>query len=289
VLAAPLLGTLDRLSLRATVFVTGVDAERPENAPPFAEIVARGHELASHSHLHDPWLHRRSREQLAAELVHAEDAIAEVAGRPPVGFRAPHGAWSPSLLEVLADRGYQYDASAGSGRDLGSARTPAPGTIPLDEQAPRRRPAPAAPYHWRLPSGRRLLEIPVTLVPGLGTPLHLGYLVALGRTSEPLMAAYVHAAMLACRASGTVPSVVLHPLDLLGGDQVPPLASLPGMELPGARKVELVGRALRVLGRRFELVSLETHARALHARHDLPLRAPDFGPTHRPALTPVQV
>ena len=51
------------------------------------------------------------RDQIVADLVAAEDAIAEATGERPLGFRGPGFSWSPQLLEVLAERGYLYDAS----------------------------------------------------------------------------------------------------------------------------------------------------------------------------------
>ncbi len=41
----------------------------------------------------------------------AEAAIDAATGQRPVGFRGPGYSWSPTLLEVLVDRGYLYDAS----------------------------------------------------------------------------------------------------------------------------------------------------------------------------------
>ena len=45
--------------------------------------------------------------------------------------------------------------------------------------------------------------------------------------------------MLACRVTGTEPSFLLHPLDVIGGDQVPELDFFPGMDVPSERKTAL--------------------------------------------------
>ena len=64
----------------------------------------------------------------------------------------------------------------------------------------------------------------------------------------------------------------------------------PGDELPVARKLALAERVLGALGRRFELVSLRTHARAVLARHRLPLLAPELPEPRRTiSLTPAWV
>ena len=92
------------------------------------------------------------------------------------------------------------------------------------------------------------------------------------------MVAYLRFAITMCRLTGTEPSFLLHPLDLLGGDQAPALQFFPGMDLPGHRKVELFTRVLRILGEHFRLVDMSTHARDILSR-----RAPAL----RPALPPV--
>jgi peptidoglycan-N-acetylglucosamine deacetylase len=70
------------------------------------------------------------------------------------------------------------------------------------------------------------------------------------------------------------PSFLLHPLDLLGGDQVPQLAFFPGMDLPHRRKAALFERVLGVLGEHFTLVPMGEHAAAIEARRNLPARVP---------------
>ncbi len=81
-----------------------------------------------------------------------------------------------------------------------------------------------------------------------------------------------------CRLTGTEPSFLLHPLDLMGGDQAPALRSSRAWIWRAYRKVELFTRVLRILGEHFRLVDMSTHARAILAR-----RAPAL----RPALPPV--
>ena len=75
-----------------------------------------------------------------------------------------------------------------------------------------------------------------------------------------------------CRLTGTEPSLLLHPLDFLGGDDVPALAFFPAMNLPGAKKVALVGEFLDTMARSFELVPMGRHADAVASRKRLPVR-----------------
>ncbi len=269
------LEALDELGLTITFFVVGADAARDDDARALSLLTGggRAHEVGNHSFEHEPWLHRYQPDALARDIEQAERAIIAVTGSRPTGFRGPGYSWSVELLEVLAARGYIYDAStlptylgplarayyfrtAKLNKDTREERAQLFGTF-ADGRRPIR------PYRWMLPSGRTLLEIPVTTLPVVRTPFHLSYLLYLSRISEKLMIGYLRAALAACRVAGVGPSFLLHPLDLLGGDQVPALRFFPGMDLTGARKRALFHRALSVLGEWFSLVPLGVHARAL--------------------------
>ena len=77
--------------------------------------------------------------------------------------------------------------------------------------------------------------------------------------------------MTLCRATGLEPIFLLHPLDLLGGDQAPALAFFPGMDVPSREEGRCSSSGCStVLGEHFELVNMSTHARALHGRGTRP-------------------
>jgi peptidoglycan/xylan/chitin deacetylase (PgdA/CDA1 family) len=285
------LDVLDALGVRITFFLVGFDAARPENRPAFAEIAARGHEIGNHSFGHEVWLHLYSRSQLEEELERAEEAIQAATGEHPVGFRGPGYSWSPTLLDLLERRGYRYDATT-LPTFLGPlARLYFLAMSDLDPAERERRRAlfgglrdglrPVKPYRWRLGAERTLLEIPVTTIPVVKLPFHLSYLLYLSRVSTSLMVAYLRLAIAACRSARVEPSFLLHPLDLLGGEQVPELAFFPGMDIPGARKRELFELVLRTLGESFELVPMGVHAARLLERGGLIARAPTDGATER--------
>jgi hypothetical protein len=280
----PVLEALDRAGLKITFFLVGLDAASAANRGVLRSITAAGHEVGNHSFHHEPWLHLYTRDQMESEIQRAEDAIGEATGQRPLGFRGPGFSWSRDLLEILQSRGYLYDAST-LPTFLGPlARAYYFWTAKLTpEQRAQRKTLfgsfkdgfrPVKPYHWELPQGRTLLEIPVTTIPVVKTPFHLSYLLYLSRFSEGLMVAYLRTALAACRATGTEPSFLLHPLDLLGGDHLPQLAFFPGMDLPSSRKIDLFLKVLRILGERFRPVSMSIHARALLARSGLASRSP---------------
>jgi hypothetical protein len=269
------LDVLDELGLRITIFVVGADAEDPRNQPYLRAIVERGHEVGNHSYEHESWLHLYSRPEIEAELARAEEAIAGATGQRPRGFRGPGFSWSPDLIDVLAERGYLFDASTLPTWIGPLARWYYFRSAQLASDDQEKRSdlfgafsdgfRPLKPYRWSLGGERSLLEIPVTTIPLLRTPFHLSYLLYLSRISEGLMMAYLRTGLQLCRATRTAPSYLLHPLDLLSGEDAPALRFFPGMDVPAARKRELFTRVLREIGRRFAVVPMTEHAEAVLA------------------------
>lgn len=268
-----MLDLLDELDLRITFFVVGVDADRDENAEVLRALIRRGHEVGNHSYEHEPWLHRYDPGRLADEISRAEEAIVRVTGQRPRGFRGPGYSWSPALLRILADRDYLFDSSTLPTYLGPLARAYYFATARLSDDERAERGAlfgsirdgfrPVRPYRWTMDGGPGLLEIPVTTIPVVKTPFHVSYLLYLCRFSEALAEAYLRSALTICRAFRIAPTLLLHPLDLLGGDLVPQLTFFPGMDLRTDRKERLLRRFLSLLRERHVLVPMSAHARAL--------------------------
>ena len=228
--------------------------------------------------------HWYSTAELEADVSQAEEAIHRATGQRPTGFRGPGFSWSADLLEVLARRRYLYDASTFPTFLGPLARLYFLASTSLTAEERAQRSAlfggfrdglrPNQPYHWRLQEGGTLLEIPVTTVPVIRTPFHMSYLLYLSRFSRALMRLYLDSALLACRALRVEPSFLLHPLDLLGGDQVPQLSFFPGMDLPGHRKEQLFAEVLGVLASHFEFMTMSEQATSLLATGRLTQRSP---------------
>lgn len=282
------LDALEALGLRITFFVVGFDASVERNGPAIAQLAARGHEVGNHSFEHESWLHLYSRAQLEEEIEKAERAILAVTGQRTRGFRGPGYSWSETLLEVLAEHDYLFDAStlptylgplarayyfATAGK--GMAKTPERKTLFGTFRDGLR---PVGAYEWALRDGKSLLEIPVTTIPGIKAPFHFSYLLYLARKSEALAFGYLRTALAMCRAASVEPSFLLHPLDLMGSDEVHELAFFPGMDLPSARKRELFAKALTILGEHYTPVTMSAHAKAIRARARLARRIPDAAP-----------
>jgi peptidoglycan-N-acetylglucosamine deacetylase len=280
-----LLGLLDDLGLKVTVFVVGQDAALARNREPLASIAAADHEIGNHSFHHEPWLHLYSSNQIEEEISTAEETIFEATGVTPTGFRGPGYSVSPEVIKCLARRGYRYDASTlptvigplARAYYFFSAR------LSRDELAQRKRLfgawtdglRPLRPYWWQLESTSgdgRLLEIPVTTLPMLRVPIHFSYLLYLRGFSRALAWSYWSAAMRVCRLTGVEPSLLLHPLDVVGGDEEPELGFFPAMSMRGADKRAFVRDLLADFAHQFRVLPLGQYAALVSKRNGLRVR-----------------
>ncbi|MBN9119306.1 MAG: polysaccharide deacetylase family protein [Planctomycetes bacterium] len=262
--------------LRITWFIVGRDASDPRHQAVLRSIADAGHEIGNHSFHHEPWLHLYSESQIEEELARAEDAIESATGVRPEGFRGPGYSFSPTLLAVLARRGYRYDCSTFPSFLGPLARMYYFATARgLSAEEKRQRSQlfgklsegfrPLHPYHWNTAAGP-LIEIPVTTMPVFRVPMHLSYLLFLAGFSRPLARAYFRATLALCRATGTEPSFLLHPLDFLGSDDTDRLSFFPAMKHPSTEKVAFAAEVLDTLAGRFSVVPMGEHASAVAAR-----------------------
>jgi hypothetical protein len=270
---------------RLTFFVVGQDAALPRNRAAFEAIGRSVHEVGNHSFHHEPWLHRYSAADAEAEIARAEEAIEAATGRRPTGFRGPGFSVSGTVLRVLQKRGYQYDASTLPTFIGPLARAYYFMTARLEAKEREERSVlfgtvadglrPVAPYRWHLGAGS-LLEIPVTTMPIVRVPFHLSYVLYLGTYSTFAARQYFRTGLLACRCTGVEPSILLHPLDFLGGEDAPRLSFFPAMRLRAEDKLDLVHGCLDDLAALYDTRPMGEHAALLEGRDDLPLRTPDL-------------
>ena len=106
-----ILDLLDAHQAKGTFFTLGWVAERYPQV--VREMVARGHELASHG-----YAHLRASEQSETEfridVTHAKKLLEDISGVAVNGYRAPSfsiGARNLWAFDVLHDAGYQYSSS----------------------------------------------------------------------------------------------------------------------------------------------------------------------------------
>jgi polysaccharide deacetylase family protein (PEP-CTERM system associated) len=153
-----LLAMLDDVGGQVTFFLVGTTARHYPDL--VAEVVSRGHEIACHGHTHTPvWA--QTPQEFHDDLAQSLELIEELSGTRPIGYRAPVFSIdrrTPWAWEILADMGLRYDAS--------------------QHDTPRNRMRieniPQNPFVVALPSGRRLLEFPISVRRIRGRPVPIG-------------------------------------------------------------------------------------------------------------------
>lgn len=141
-----LLDLCDRTCTRATFFVLGWVAERQPRL--VREIAARGHEIACHGYGHE-LVYAIGPERFRADVRRARGVIEDALGAPVTGYRAPsfsiteRSLWA---LEILSEEGFGFDSSIFPVRHH---RYGIPGF-------------PREPVRLALPSGRTIVEFPLT-------------------------------------------------------------------------------------------------------------------------------
>ncbi len=276
---------LKEKGLTITFFIVGQDASLDKNRSAFQLLGESSHEIASHSFNHEPWLHLYDEKQLHDELARAEAAIENATGRKVRGFRGPGFSISTATLNVLQQRGYDYDATAFPNILNPLARAYFFATSNLTEEEKEKRKAlfgsfsdafrPVKPYRWELDGGE-LLELPVTTMPVFKTPVHFSYLIYLAGFSELLARAYLRFSAAMCRITRTEPSLLLHPLDFMGCEDDADLSFFPAMSMPLEKKLRLMDGFFDILMGNFEAVTMGQHIDSIKSTQRLSTFRPKF-------------
>jgi hypothetical protein len=245
---------LDDVGVTGTLFAVGRDAlERPATGELLRSAASRGHEIANHTLNHRYDLALAPPAEQAREIRGGADAIREVVGVRPEGFRAPGYNVHLGLLDVLADQGAAYDSSVFpcpayfAARALAIAIQQGRGKPSASQVGdPRVLMAPQAPYRlgrdgvWSRGGG--LLELPISVVGPARLPFIGTSLVLAGKTL---------AAALARQASsmGFV-NLELHGIDFADAE-TDGLGYLkrfqPDLRLSGERKIGILERVVKTL------------------------------------------
>jgi polysaccharide deacetylase family protein (PEP-CTERM system associated) len=149
-----LLELFDETGARATFFTLGWVAERYPHL--VRDIVARGHELASHGYAHLR-ASEQTRQDFSSDVVSAKRLLEDLSGQPVRGYRAPSfsiGRDNDWAFDELLAAGYAYSSSV----------------YPVRHDHYGMPDAPRFPYRTR----PGLLEIPLTTTQWLGRNLPAG-------------------------------------------------------------------------------------------------------------------
>ena len=276
-----ILNILKELNLKITFFVVGKDAAINENSD-VLKMISNFHEIGNHSFNHESWLHLYSKDEIKGEISKAEEAIEKITGEMTNGFRGPGFSWNNDLIEILTQKGYLYDASILPTFIGPLARLYYFKSTNLSEEEKLYRKElfgkfkdgfrKLKPFYWELNSGKKILEIPVSTIPFFKTPFHLSYLIYLNNISPLLRSVYFETAIKLCKLTGSEPSFLLHPLDLIGGDQIKELAFFPGMNIKSDNKIQLFFEIVKELKNNFHLVNMSAHAKQVIKRKNIKSR-----------------
>jgi polysaccharide deacetylase family protein (PEP-CTERM system associated) len=142
-----LLALLDEKKVRGTFFILGWIAERSPEL--IREIAAAGHEIGCHGMSHR-LIYTQSRAQFRDETRRSKQLLEDLVGKSVRGYRAAsfsivkRSLWA---LDELIDAGFEYDSSV----------------FPVRHDNYGIPDAPLAPFAITAPSGRRLVEFPMSV------------------------------------------------------------------------------------------------------------------------------
>lgn len=158
-----LLSMLDRLGIRATLFVIACDLDDARKLALLKKAAARGHEIGCHSWTHSR-LTRLTHEQKVHEIRASRQRISSLLEVPVDGFRAPYFDIDGETLQLIARAGYKFDSSLFAGKKIkfGSGHI---------ETGPRPE---------RLWAEHELIELPLPGHAPLPFPFHVSYSLVLG-------------------------------------------------------------------------------------------------------------
>lgn len=150
-----LLGLLAERGVRGTFFVLGWVAERSPGL--VRRIAACGHEIGCHGFSHR-LIYRQAREEFREETARAKRLLEDQIGAAVLGYRAAsfsvtrESLWA---LDTLIDAGFRYDSSI----------------FPIRHDRYGLPDARPDPHVFRAPSGRTLVEFPMSAARFLGVPV----------------------------------------------------------------------------------------------------------------------
>ena len=116
-----ILEMLDVYGIKATFYVPGYVAETHTEL--VEEIARRGHEIGHHGYIHEPPA-TLTREQEGEVLDKGISIIEGITGSRPVGYRSPSWELSEHSIELLSERGFEYDSGHQTPRTSGGAISP---------------------------------------------------------------------------------------------------------------------------------------------------------------------
>ena len=272
--AVPLwLEILKECNVRATFFVIGIDLSIKEKKAMIKKIYSEGHEIANHSFSHDVPLASLSKKEKYDEIMKSHKLLGEIAGEPPVGFRAPSFSLDDDLLDILEDEGYLYDSSlfASPYGGIVQAILNRTGNKQHKKRSQRKTDtygkfrwafAPCYPYKpmkkclWK-EGNRKIWEVPVTTLPFLKFPFHFSFVLAIRNWSNLVSEWYCGAGIDFTALCKRPLLYLFHGLELTDPNWIQMMVFQPGTTVSIDSKMEGVYSILKRIQSRYEIVCLK--------------------------------
>ncbi len=278
-LAVPrFLKLFDERGIKATFFVVASDCRKPATQKAVREIILKGHEVANHSLDHRFAFSLMPKSEKYKDIAESTQLIKDTCGEAPVGFRVPGYDVDEETIEILDRMGYSYDSSLYKFPAYPLMRRAS--YVNLDE-VPKSRifknlPAevfysifsPMEPYtpsqgrFWRKSAGRKILEVPLSVVPFLGMPFNTTFLFLMG----PGLFDF---GLWSTRARGGNLNYNFHSTDMLSSGSDKLSLNHPGFRLGLERKEEMFRDILDKVKRYYEPVTLRSFCDGLRAQNML--------------------
>lgn len=246
----------ESLGIKATFFVIAEDMAGNEDK--IEKIVDAGHEIGNHTLTHPFGFRKMHPDKKRREILDADEAIGDITGKKVLGFRAPCYDIDEDIIDILEKKGYLYDSSVFpsffnpvmnlcyhficNGRPLGMGNY-------MNSLSP------TDPYHpgkklWRR-GKRKILEIPITMVPFLRFPFYSTVLFSLGTGFYDISYRFVK--------SHRTLTYELHSIDLLGlrDDNVHhSLRNHPAMRLNLKKKTKMLTHAIEKIKGNYKILPM---------------------------------
>jgi len=236
-----LLRLFEENKIKATFFVVARDLGVGRKVELLKDLVARGHEIASHGVGHR-YLSRLGKDEIKEEIVESKIVLEKALGIIVAGFKAPGFAATKEMSVFLEEAGYIYDSSV-FGTSCGFLMEMVSGVPYMKTDMFF---APSVPYRPSRSNIFRagdsdIMEIPVTPMPFFRTPAHFSYAVIGGSMYAGMVRASFRL------ASPEMINYLFHPLDLVDSSMVTMSGKVYGLDTKANRKIDMARKMLTFL------------------------------------------
>jgi len=181
---------------KATFMVVGRDLLLPACQNFCKKAIREGHEIANHTWSHPIAFGTLSYKQKRQQILKCHQLIIKICGKAPVGFRGPGYYRDEKIIAILEKLNYQYDASVipGFAQLLMGTYAKIRGENNRNKTFGRKEYifSKETPYYvGNHISKKKILELPISILPILKLPLHTTFAYFYGSLYRQLILTYL--------------------------------------------------------------------------------------------------